>query len=81
MLNTMSWTATKQSREYRPGVQSPVLSDVQRLPNGNTLVTFSVAGEIHEVSPTGQLVQKLDSSANSFGYAEFRKTLYGPPLR
>jgi hypothetical protein len=81
MLNTTSWTATKQSWEYRPGVMAPVLSDVQRLPNGNTLVTFSSAGEIHEVTSTGQLVQKLDSSANSFGYAEFRKTLYGPPLR
>jgi hypothetical protein len=80
-LNTTNWTATKASWEYRPGVNSPVLSDVQRLPNGNTLVTFSPAGQIHEVSPSGQLVQRLTSSSNSFGYAEFRKTLYGPPLR
>jgi hypothetical protein len=80
-LNTTNWTATKASWEYRPGVSSPVLSDVQRLPNGNTLVTFSTAGQIHEVSPSGQLVTRFQSSANSVGYAEFRKTLYGPPLR
>jgi hypothetical protein len=79
-LNETSWTATKTSWEYRAtGVNSPVLSDVQRLPNGNTLVTYSTVGEIHEVSPTGTLIQRLDTQ--SLGYAEFRKTLYGPPLR
>jgi hypothetical protein len=82
MLNTTSWTATKATWEYRAsGVNSSVLGDVQRLPNGNTLVTYSTAGQIHEVSPTGALVQRLQSSGNSFGYAEFRKSLYGPPLR
>jgi hypothetical protein len=79
-LNTTSWTATKSAWEYRAsGVNSAVLGDTQRLPNGNTLVTYSVAGEIHEVTPSGQLVQKID--AQTFGYAEFRKSLYGPPLR
>ncbi|HEX6764624.1 MAG TPA: aryl-sulfate sulfotransferase [Polyangiaceae bacterium] len=79
-LNETSWTATKASWEYRvTGVNSAVLSDVQRLPNGNTLVTYSTAGQIHEVSPAGQLVQRVQAS--SFGYAEFRKSLYGPPLR
>ncbi len=79
-LNETSWTSTKTTCEYRAsGVNSPVLSDVQRLPNGNTLVTYSTPGEIHEVSPTGALVQKLDTT--SFGYSEFRKSLYGPPLR
>lgn len=79
-LNTTSWTATKTSWEYRAsGVNSSVLGDTQRLPNGNTLVTFSTAGQIHEVSPTGQLVQRLQ--AQTFGYSEFRKSLYGPPLR
>jgi hypothetical protein len=79
-LDTTSWTATKSSWEYRAnGVASAVLGDTQRLPNGNTLVTYSVAGDIHEVTPTGQLVQKLEGQ--TFGYAEFRKSLYGPPLR
>jgi hypothetical protein len=67
---------------------SDVLGDVQRLPNGNTLVVFSTAGEIHEVSPSGHLVQAITSNSpyrpgyvGSFGYANFRETLYGPPLR
>lgn len=54
-----------------------VLGDVQRLPNGNTLVTYSTEGFIHEVSPTGEIVQSL--SADGLGYAHFRETLYGSP--
>jgi Arylsulfotransferase (ASST) len=81
-LNTTNWTSTKSTWEYRAsGVNSPVLSDVQRTPNGNTLVTYSTAGQIHEVSPTGALVARFQSSSNSFGYAEFRKSMYGAPLR
>jgi hypothetical protein len=81
-LNTTSWTATKASWEYRAsGVNSSVLGDVQRLPNGNTLVTYSTSGQIHEVSPTGTLVTRFQSSSNTFGYAEFRKSMYGAPLR
>jgi hypothetical protein len=60
------------------GLASNVLGDVQRLPNGNTLVTYSTDGVIHEVSPTGDLVQAL--AARTFGYTNFRETLYGPPL-
>jgi hypothetical protein len=79
-LNETSWTATKSTWEYRAsGVNSTVLGDTQRLPNGNTLVTYSTGGQIHEVSPSGALVQRLQT--NSFGYAEFRKSMYGPPLR
>jgi len=87
MLNETSMVATKNSWQYRPGITSSTLGDVQRLPNGNTLVTFSTPGngnprplsEIHEVTPAGTLVQKI--TGPSFGYAEFRKSLYGPPLR
>jgi len=60
------------------GVVSDYLGDVQRLANGNTLVTFSTGGQIHEVSPTGAVVQTI--TANYFGYSNFRETLYGPPL-
>jgi hypothetical protein len=81
-LNTTNWTATKSTWEYRAsGTNSPVLSDVQRTPNGNTLVTYSTEGQIHEVSPTGAVVARFQSSSNSFGYAEFRKSMYGAPLR
>ena len=78
-LNTTSWTATRVWSYQASGVNSAVLSDAQRLPNGNTLVTYSVPGTIHEVSPTGQLVMSLDTA--SLGYAEYRDSLYGPPLR
>jgi hypothetical protein len=61
------------------GSSSMVLGDVQRLPNGNTIVVYSNAGDIHEVDPQEQLVQAFEST--SVGYANFRKMLYGPPLR
>jgi len=64
--------------EYSPGLVSGVLGDVQRLPNGNTLVTFSMAGQIIEVDAEWSVVQTLRSS---FGYANWRETLYGPPPR
>lgn len=68
-----------------PGTNSMVLGDVQRLPNGNTLVVFSTAGRMHEVTETGELVQIIRVHSadppgdGSFGYANFRETLYGPP--
>jgi len=70
-------TATLEWEHVDRG-QSVILGDVQRLPNGNTLVTYSTVGEIHEVSPAGDLVQSL-SITGPFGYASFRESLYGPP--
>jgi hypothetical protein len=58
---------------------SDTLGDIQRLPNGNTLVTFSNNGVIYELDPSWNVVQTL--SAPSFGYAEWRPTLYESPLR
>jgi hypothetical protein len=58
---------------------SDTLGDIQRLPNGNTLVTFSNNGVIYELDPAWHVVQTL--SAPSFGYAEWRPSLYEPPLR
>jgi hypothetical protein len=57
------------------------LGDAARLPNENTLVTYSYEGTIHEVSPSGELVQTLTARVSSpyFGYVSFRETLYGPP--
>ena len=69
---------TELFRYAPPGVSSPFYGDVQRLPGGNTLVTFSVAGEMHEVDPNGNLVMTVEGE-NVFGYAEWRRSLYGPP--
>lgn len=74
-LTASQVTAYKSSNNAR----SNTLGDVQRLPNGNTLVTFSNDGLIQEVDSSSQVVQSL--SAAWFGYAEWRPTLYGPPQR
>ena len=51
---------------------------MQRLPNGNTLITYSTDGVILEVDPSWATVQTL---TGSYGYADWRETLYGPPPR
>ncbi|HEX4511081.1 MAG TPA: hypothetical protein VH328_13415, partial [Burkholderiaceae bacterium] len=71
-------TGTKVWSYVGSGVGSLVLGDVQRLPNGNTLVTYSTGGSMEEVTPSGDIVQSL--SGVTFGYSSFRETLYGPPL-
>jgi hypothetical protein len=61
------------------GMASNVLGDVQRLPNGNTLVTYSNSSQIVEMDASWNTVQTL--KASSLGYADWRETLYGPPPR
>jgi hypothetical protein len=73
-----SLTATAAWAYQATGADSELLGDVQRLPNGNTLITFSTDGEIREVSPSGAVVQTIN--ANYFGYSNYRESLYGPPL-
>jgi len=65
-----------------PGIPNDILGDVQRLPNGNTLVAYSTKGVLHEVAPDGTLLQEWTWPLGaSFGYIEKRATLYGPPPR
>jgi hypothetical protein len=74
-------TATKLW-EYAamPAIANVVMGDVQRLDNGNTLVTYSTQGVIHEVDKNGMLLQSLSWGASgALGYAVKRPTLYGPP--
>jgi hypothetical protein len=75
-------TAT-QVWSYVSDLTVQILGDVQRLPNGNTLVTFSTAGEIREVNPAGEVLQTIKSvgAGNLFGFSEKRRSLYGPPPR
>ncbi len=82
-----SVTAT-QIWSYDPGnnLGSIILGDVQRLPNGNTLIDYSNAGEMREVSPAGAVVQTIRYTSSltgkrQLGYADFRQSLYGPPPR
>ena len=53
--------------------------DVQRLPNGNTIITYSTSSLMQEVDASDAVVLEVKGSG-SFGYLEFRDSLYGPPL-
>jgi len=64
---------------YDPGIFTANYGDVQRLPGGNTLVTFSNAGLVHEVTPSGTLVWEMSSGGQRMGYATWRSSLYGLP--
>jgi hypothetical protein len=54
------------------------LGDVQRLPGGNTLVTYTTDAKIVELDPSWNEVQTFSARV---GYASWRPTLYGPPPR
>ncbi len=66
-----------QILDYTSGLASFAFGEVQRLPNGNTFVTYSVAGVIHEIDASGTLLR--ETSLTPIGYTRHRKTLYGPP--
>jgi hypothetical protein len=80
-LNLTAKTATQLwSYKANPKIDNQVMGDVQRLPNGNTVIGYSTQGVLHEVSSSGTLLQELTWPAgSSFGYIEKRATLYGPP--
>ena len=76
-LNAMTATRVWQ---YDSGNTSNVLGDVQRLPNGNTLVSYCDSGVIHEVDPNGNRLQQFQwGLGGALGYVNKRPTLYGPP--
>jgi hypothetical protein len=71
---------------YDGGLYNRNLGDVQRLPDGNTLVTYSNAASfIREIDPEGNVVLEIDArdvsdpTAAALGYTVWRKSLYGPP--
>ena len=70
-------TAVEVSR-YDGGQSSAAFGEVQHLSNGNMVVTYSVTGVFHEVSPAGELLREVTCS-NPLAYGQRRKTLYGPP--
>lgn len=64
---------------YTGGPNSLAFGDVQRLPNGNTYITYSNDGAFHEVNASNTLVKSFKT--DPIGYSEYRLTLYGPPPR
>ncbi len=80
-LDLSGKTATQVwSYKASPGIDNQILGDVQRLPNGNTIVDYATKGAIHEVDSKGNVLQTITTN-NSFGYLQKRATLYGPPPR
>jgi len=84
-LDLSAMTATNgfsySSSECSGSCVSQFMGDVQRLPGGNTFVTYSSMGIAHEVDPAGMMIRSLRLPGNSAGYSEHRPTLYGPPPR
>jgi hypothetical protein len=77
---TLDLSAMSASRvwEYDGGERTNIYGDVQRLQHGNTLVTYSGTGALHEVNPRGELVQAISwNLGGAIGYATKRSSLYG----
>jgi hypothetical protein len=72
-----SFTATLV-KDYAGNGSSTNLGDAQRLPGGNTLVTYATDWKIVELDSSWNEVQTF---SGRFGYSNWRPTLYGPPLR
>ncbi|HEY7371828.1 MAG TPA: hypothetical protein VIF57_06585, partial [Polyangia bacterium] len=68
-------------RKFASRAASLFLGDVQRLPSGNTLITYSTGQRIQEVDAADAVVLEIGATAsNAFAYVEFRQSLYGLPL-
>jgi hypothetical protein len=80
-LDTTAKTVTKTwSYTASPAITIQIMGDLQRMPNGNTVVGYSTKGALHEVDAAGKLLQTWVWAAGAtFGYIEKRATLYGPP--
>lgn len=65
-----------------PSLRNEIYGDVQRLPNGNTVVGYATQGIVQEVSADGEVLQELEwPFGSAFGYIQKRPSLYGPPPR
>ena len=79
-LGSSTWQATLEWK-YSGGHASMTLGDVERLPNGDTMIDYSNAGLIQEVDASGRLLKEHSwtSMGGALGYANWRESLYGPP--
>jgi hypothetical protein len=63
-----------------PAIRNSVMGDVQRLDNGNTMITYSTQGILYEVDTSGTIVQSIEwPIGGAVGYSMKRPTLYGAP--
>jgi hypothetical protein len=63
-------------RKFESRSSSLFMGDVQRLPSGNTLITYSTGRRIQEVDANDALVLEIVAGTNAFSYVEFRDSLY-----
>lgn len=76
LLDLSGKTATRVW-DYQGTAYNQIMGDVQRLPNGNTLVTYSNVGLMEEVDPDKNLVQQIEFAlGGAFGYADKVPSLY-----
>ena len=78
------WTVVGEyEHDIEPGMFTAAFGDVQRLPEGNTMVTVSAPGKIVEFDSDWNKVLELDVHGavtnRGVGYTCWRPTLYGPP--
>jgi hypothetical protein len=80
-LDLMAMTATRVwTYSAMPAIRNSVMGDVQRLDNGNTMITYSTQGILYEVDSSSTIVQSIEwPIGGAVGYAMKRTTLYGPP--
>jgi hypothetical protein len=78
LMATPSALAATLVEDYTGQSSSTTMGDVQRLPGGNTLVTYATAGQIVELDASWNEVQTFSARV---GYTSWRPTLYGPPAR
>jgi len=77
---SMSGGAATRTWDFSSGASTQSMGDVKRLPNGNTLITYSNQGVILEVNGSKQTVRKITAGGGTgLGYSQRRATLYGPP--
>jgi hypothetical protein len=78
-LDLTAKTATELWR-YDANLNTTFGGDVQKLSNGNLLITYSSSGIIQELDPDRNLVQEVTFSiGNTLAYTERRTSLYGGP--
>lgn len=80
-LDLTAKTATRAWEYFaQPTIANAIMGDVQRLWNGNTLVTYSTQGVVHEVNAAKEVLQEIEwPLGGAIGYVSKRQSLYGPP--
>ena len=68
------------SYEPDPALGIYALGEVERLPNGNTLITWGSAGQVDEITPEGESVWRANLGLGAgLGYMDWMESLYVTP--